>query len=162
MADLAYTTAGDIDSLAGTLAVDLRTDDGVEATLVADAIDCASADVDFYTQGRYAAADLAENRWARHAATAFALEVLCIRRLNDVPTSLAEMCERYRKMLQLVLEGKAQIPGAARSRRPGTVTNYVPDLRRLNNQMRRDQNRSTGARAASYRVMNDPSSPDMR
>lgn len=162
MADLAYTTSGDVTSLAGSLAVDLRTDDGVEADLMAEAIDYASADVDFYTQGKYAAADLAENRWAKHAATAFALEYLCIRRLNDVPTSLAEMCERYRKLLQLVLEGKAQVPGAARSRRPGTVTNYVPDLRRLNNQMRRDPNRSTGARASSYRVMTDPTSPDNR
>lgn len=160
--DLAYTTAGDIGSLAGTLAVALRTDDGVEADLVAEAIDSASADVDFYTQGRYAAADLAANRWAKHAATAFALEFLCVRRLNDVPGPLAEVCERYRKMLQLVLEGKANVPGAARSRRPGTVTNYVPDLRRLNNQMRRDPNRSTGAKAQSYRVPNDPSSPDQR
>lgn len=157
MAD--FTTAGEIDRLAGTTGVDLRTDDGAEATLVAEAVAYATGEVEFYCQGRFTALDGVQ--YVRNAATHFALEWLCLRRLNAVPEGLARACERYREKLELVMAGKVTIPGAARTRRAVTVSTPAVDLRRFNNQNRVDQNRSTGV-AKDYRRPTDPTSPDQR
>lgn len=157
MAD--YTTSTEIEHLAGSVGVDLRTDDGVEATLVQEAVDYAGGEVDYYCQGKFSSLDGIQ--YVRNAATHFALEWLCLRRLNSVTESLAKACDRYREQLTRVLEGKAMIPGAARSRRPVTVTNQVVDLRRFNNQVRTDTTRSTGV-ARGYVRPTDPTAPDQR
>ena len=132
-----YTSATEIDQLAGTVGVDLRVDDGTEATLVAAAVDYAGGEIDFGCQGRFDSIDQID--WVRNVATHFALEWLCLRRLNSVSESLAKTCDRYRDKLELIQIGKAVIPGAARSRRPVSVTNQVVDLRRANNQVRTDR-----------------------
>lgn len=154
-----YSTSTEIDALAGSVGVDLRTDDGTEATLVQDAIDYAAGEVDFYCQARFSGLD--EIQWVRNVATAFAVEWLCNRRLNSVPESLAKMCDRYREKLELVLERKAVVPGATRSRRAVAVSNQVVDLRRYNNQTRVDLPRSTGV-AEGYTRQTDPTAPDQR
>ena len=156
-----YSTAAEIEAFAGTWGVDLRTDDVGGVSVVDDAITFAGADFDFFCQGRYLSSDLTAIQWVRNVATAFAVEWLCLRRLNSVPEGLAKQCDRYREQLALVLEGKAQVPGAARSRRPVTVTNQVVDLRRRNNNVRVDRTRSTGV-AQDYVRPSDPTAPDDR
>ena len=161
MADLAYTDSTAIADLVGQLGVDLRTDDGDTATLLAEAIDHGSSEIDFYSQQKYLPTDLAANRWVKQAATAFAVEGLCFRRLNAIPENVVAWADRYREKLQGVLEGKWQIPGCSRTRRPVTVTNQRVDLQRPNNQVRTDKTRSTGV-ANGYTRPTDPTAPDFR
>lgn len=157
MAD--YSSAAEIDRLAGATGVGLRTDDGVEATLVQEAIDYAGGEIDFACQGRYSAVD--QVQWVRNCATHLALEDLCRRRLNSVPESLAARCDGYREQLRAVAGGQLAVPGAARGRRPVTVTNSTVDNRRFNNQVRVDRSRSTGV-AKDYTRPTDPNAPDNR
>ena len=159
MPDVQYCEAADVEKLAGELAVDLRTDDDTAgedaAALVPRAIDYASRRVDFYCVPPYSPAGLAGNGWVRDVAVTLAVYWLCLRRLNDVPGSVAAEREERLQELQMVREGKAQVPGAAPSRRPVTVTNQLVDLRRANGQVRTDRSRSTGA-AKGYRRPTDP------
>lgn len=161
MAATPYTTATQIDLLAGTMAVDLRTDDGVEATLVAQAIDYASNQIEFYCS-RYSVTELAANGWVQDAATIIALKWLCLRRLNSVPDGIkAEWEEVFLPQLTKILEGKATVPRAATARNPVSVTNHSTDLRRLNNQIRVDRSRSPGVADGYVRPM-DIMAPDQR
>ena len=157
----AFTSAADITALIGRMGLDLRSDDAEPDDLMDRAVEHGSAEIDWYTQDKYLAADLAESRFVGEAATAFAVEYWCLRRLNDTPKGVTEYADRYRDKLQLVLEGKAGIPGVARSRRPVTVTNQTTDLRRRNNQIRTDRTRSTGV-AKDYVRPIDPTAPDCR
>lgn len=152
-----YTTAAAVEALAGTYAVDLRTDDGTESALVAAAIAYANGRVDFYCQ-RYANAELAAQQWVQDVATLIALRWLCLRRLNDVPKSLETEWAERKEELELVREGKATVPGAAATRRPLTVTNYGVDDRRFNGKVRVDTNRSTGVPGDLPR-RTDPTAP---
>lgn len=159
MADLLYTTPQAVTDLAGELAVELRTDDGSDQTemdgFVDSAIEYASSRIDFYIGGRVAASELAVNRWVAGVATVFALHWLCLRRLNSAPGALeTERTERLEE-LKLIQQGKAQVPGAARSRRPITLTNQRVDLNRPNHQIRTDRTRSTGV-AKDYPRRTDP------
>ncbi len=157
-----YTTEALITSLAGQLALDLRLDDSADAADDLEfAIDEASAQVGFYLQDRYSDADAAQNRWAQGHATYFAVMVLCQRRLNDVPESVAKEWARREKQLMLVAERKLKVPGLAASRRPVAVTNYHVDLRRFNNNVRVDRSKSTGI-AQDYRRPTDDTAPDER
>jgi hypothetical protein len=158
MAD--YTSATEIDNLAGTLGVDLRTDDGVEATLAQAAVDFARGQIDFACQGRFSGLD--QIQWVRNCATYLALEeYLCLRRLNSPPASLVASCDRFREQLLQVQEGRAVIPGATRSRRQVALSTPVVDLQRHNNQSRIDTTRSTGV-ARGYVRPTDPKAPDQR
>ena len=161
MATTPYTTADQITLLAGQIAVDLRTDDDDVTGLLTQAIDYASNQVDFYCS-KYEPAVLATSNWARDAATFIAVKWLCFHRLNDVPKSIQkEWDDVWAVQLGLIQQGKAEVPRAAHSRNPCSVTNYTVDLRRVNNQVRVDQNRSTGI-AQGYRRPTDPTSPDQR
>lgn len=157
--DQVYCSAADVVALAGQLAVDLRTDDvpDLDAHLEHAARE-GSARVDFYC-GRYSQAELAANRWVNGVATFLAVRWLCQHRLNEVPAAIETVWEERKAELELILQRKAEVPRAARSRRPGTVTNYRVDLGRLNNQVRVDRPRSTGL-AKDYRRRTDTGSPD--
>jgi phage gp36-like protein len=145
-----YTTAAAIDLLAGSQAVDLRTDDGTEADMVNAAIAYAGGRIDFFCH-RYSATVLAANQWVQDVATLLALRWLCMRRLNEVPSSIEDEYAERLEELKLVQQGKAEVPGAATGRRPITVTNPVVDLRKTNNHVRTDQARSTGLARDYYR-----------
>lgn len=156
-----FTSASAVTALIGRMGLDLRSDDAEPDDLMDRAIEHGSAEIDWYMQDKYLASDLAGSRFVAEAATAFAVEYWCLHRLNDTPKSVTEYADRYRDKLQLVLEGKAGIPGVARSRRPVTVTNQRVDLRRPNNQVRTDTTRSTGI-AQDYVRPTDPTAPDCR
>jgi hypothetical protein len=159
MADLAYCTTEDVVALAGQMAVDLRTDDvpDLDAHLES-AIDFASGRIDFYC-ARYSQTELASNRWVKGVAEFVAVMWLCQHRLNAVPESIAKEWEERRAELELIQKRQAEVPRAARSRRPVTVSNHTVDLQRRNNQVRVDRNRSTGV-AKDYRRRADENAPD--
>ena len=159
--DYPYCTEADVTALAGQLAIDLRLDDSADPAADLEwAIDDSTVSLDFYLE-TYSQADLATSDWVRVNATYFALRSLCLRRLNDVPESLAKECERREKMLELVRQRKANVPRLSKSRRPAVVTGYTTDMRRPNNQIRVDTTKSTGV-AKDYQRPNDPSAPDYR
>lgn len=162
MPDLAYCAAADVVALAGQMAIDLRADDvpDLDAHLAA-AIDFASGRVDLYCAARYSQAELAANRWVKGVAEFVAVMWLCQHRLNSVPESVAKEWEERKAELQTILERKAGVPRAARSRRPVTVSNHTVDLQRRNNQVRVDRNRSTGV-AEDYKRPTDPYASDER
>jgi len=163
MADLAYCTAADVTALAGQMAIDLRLDDltGGEATaFLASAIDYASGRIDYYCS-RYAQAELAANRWVKGVAVLVALRKLASRRLNRPSKAIEHEWEERQAELELIRQGKAQVPTAASTRRPVVVTNYKVDLRLPNNQVRVDKARSTGV-AKDYRRPTDNAAPDAR
>ena len=156
-----FTDPARILSLVGDLGVELRLDDSPDADDALDrAIEAGTLDLYYYLQ-RYSAASIADSTWAQANATWFAVRALCQRRLNEMPKSVMDECARREKMLQMILERKATAPGIAASRRPLAVTGYTVDLRRWNNQIRVDRNRSTGV-AQDYVRPVDNSSPDDR
>lgn len=156
-----YTTESKIVTLAGQLGVDLRLDDSVDAADdLQDAIDVGTTDADFYLQ-RYSQTALAASEWVQWTSTYFAVRFLCQRRLNEVPKSLKDECERREKLLQLILDRKANVPRVAASRRPVAVNNYHVDTRQYNNQIRVDKSRTTGV-AEDYRRPIDETAPDER
>lgn len=158
--DYPYTTEVLVTSLVGRLGIELRLDDSGDPGDDMDwAIDTGTVEVDFYLS-RYSQVDLAASVWAQTHATWFATRALCQRRLNDVPASVKEECDRREKLLMLVLQRKVDAPRLAKTRRPVAVTNYHTDLRKLNNQIRVDRSKSTGV-AEDYRRPTD-NAPDDR
>lgn len=156
----AFTDPDRVLDLVGALGIELRQDDVPDADATMDyAVEQGTVDVAFYLSA-YDLTLASQNQWVQVNATWFAVKYLCQRRLNDVPKSVADECERREKLLQLVLERKATAPGLAKSRRGGVVSNYQVDLRRWNNQVRVDKNRSTGV-AKDY-VRPSDNSPDNR
>lgn len=139
-----YTTSAAVIDLIGQLGLDLRTDDEVEADMLTAAIAYASGRIDFYCLQRVSATELAASQWVKDVATFLAIRWLCQRRLNEVPSSIAEEWEERKEELQLVQQGKAMVPGATVSRRPVTVTNQTVDLRKFDHQLRVDRSRSSG------------------
>jgi len=162
--ELAYCTAGDVEALAGEMAIQLRSDDlpdeDDDGAFMDSAIDYASGRIDFYCS-RYSETELAANRWVKGVAVLIALRKWCQRRLNAVPESVELEWEERQKELELIRQGKAIVPNAANARRPVSVTNYTVDQRRVNNQVRVDRSRSTGP-AKDYRRSTDPTAPDQR
>lgn len=158
---MSYTSSTRVINLIGQSGVDLRTDDGSQSTYLAEAVAFGTNQVDFYCS-RYSETELAASAWAQDAATYAAAMELCTRRLNEVPASIQKMWDEvFLPQLTKVQEGKAQVPRAATSRNPVSVTNYAADLRRLNNQVRVDPSRSTGV-ADEYTRPKDETAPDQR
>ena len=160
----AYTSAEEMEALAGQLAIDLRSDDADDETtqgLIDHATNYAGGRIDFFCQDRFLSTDLAQSQYVRDAATVFALQWYSLRRFNSVAESLALMVDRYIEELTLVLQKKAVIPGVPHSRRAVVVSNQNVDLRRANNQVRVDKSRSTGVAKGYPRVV-DYTAPDQR
>lgn len=127
---MAYCTQSDIEHVLSSTGVDLRTDDGVEATLVADAIEEADMEIDQACLYLYTAASLAASNWVKHKAKAMAAYFLCIRRGNPAPASIAAAFERAIELLEKVRLGALAIPGAVMSKAAApTMSNVRPTLR---------------------------------
>lgn len=123
-----FTSTTEIDCMFGASAVELRTDDGSESTIVAEIINQASETVQSYTDRYYDAADLTGSNWVRRRATILAAYYLSSRRGN--PTQYTAMVEQITRELEGVAEGKILIPGvAARSVDVPTVSNQTVDDR---------------------------------
>lgn len=159
--DTPYTDAPAVLAIGGELGVDLRSDDVPNLDdQMTRAISFATGRVDFYC-ARYAPADLAASQYVNDVAALLAVRWLCLHRLNEVPRSVEAEWEERQKELELIRQGKANVPRIAVSRRPGVATNYHVDQRRFNNQVRVDPARSTG-RASGYVRPVDQSAPDQK
>lgn len=155
-----YTDSDHITAIVGQYGVNLRTDDGTLATLIDDAIAWGTTQVDFYCS-RYEADDLAANEWVKNVAAFVAVQWLCLRRLNSVPRSIADVWkETIKPQLELIQMGEANVPRLDRSRRPIAVDNYHVDQGRFNNQVRVDRTKSTGV--TELRQSIDVTAPDQR
>jgi len=146
-----YTTEAEIDSIFSEDGVTFRFDDdgddaisaGIEADSLADVIAEATDEVNFYTQTRYAAADLANNLWVRRAASYIAANLASARRGN--PEQYADKVSRLRDRLQLVLDKKMHIPRMpiAYDDTPG-MSNLVVDDRFPKSKLRVEIENSVG------------------
>jgi phage gp36-like protein len=111
-----YCTAEDVEGLLSTEGVDARLDDdssgavdGSEDGRMTQAISYATAKVDQYAAGRYAASDLAASWVVNEWATSLACCWLCRRRGNPVPASIKELCDATIEDLKAVLAGTLPI-----------------------------------------------------
>lgn len=156
----ACTTETRIVALAGQLALDLRTDDVADYDAhIEGAIQYATDELLNYYYVDYLESAVADDNFAIQCATFFAVEWLCLHRLNEPSASLEKKCEELRKKLELIRTRKARTR-IAKSRRPGVVTNSTVVLRDVNNQVKVDTTRSTGV-AQDYRRPN-ANAPDAR
>ena len=127
---MAYCTATDIDNVLSSTGVDLRTDDGTEATLVAEVIEEADQEIEQAAHYLYTAASLATNVWVNHRAKDIAAFLLCERRGNPAPASLARKFDRAIELLEKVRIGGLLIPGAVMSKALApTMSNVRSTLR---------------------------------
>lgn len=113
MADLNYCTPQDVVDRLSETAAELRTDDIPIADVTANVGDCiaeASAEIDSWVGARVKPANLAANRWVKFCCRSLACSYLCIRRGQDVPTSIAADCERYRAQLKMIATGTLKLP----------------------------------------------------
>ena len=105
------TDSDAITALAGSLGIDLRTDDATDQNQINDwllrAVNYGSGQVYFYLQGKYTA--VTGSQWCMDVATAFACLWLAMRRYNDAPATIMQMCDEYKEQLNLILTGKAQL-----------------------------------------------------
>lgn len=108
MATPDLTSAALIDKLYSSVGVDLRTDDGTEADLIADIVDYASETIASYTLQHYDSEDLSSSKWVQRRATIIAAYYLSLRRAN-APQFVAEY-KRILEELEEVNKGKIIIP----------------------------------------------------
>lgn len=109
MAQLQYCTSGDLNLVLSANGVTLRSDDNASA--VSDAIDEASAEIDFYCARRYdPASALATSLWVAKKCRVIAAAMLCTRRANPIPQGISFRYEKAIKDLENIQSGKLQIP----------------------------------------------------
>jgi phage gp36-like protein len=147
-----YTDANRVTRRVSTLGVELRTDaDPGEG--MAEALESAAADVEFYCGLRYAPDVLATSRWVQRVATDLAVYYLCLLRLGPVSKAVQEQADKARADLEKVKADVWAIPGIPQGRSSApTVTNFSVNGRRYP-ATRVERPRSTGdARGYKRRV----------
>lgn len=136
------TSAAEMDRLFSAVGVDLRTDDGTEATIVEEIIDWASETIASYTLSHYDTAVLATSAWVHRRATILACYYLSMRRGNP-PQFVAEY-KRILEELELVQNNKLLIPDATvRAADIPTVSSYRVDDRYISTKQRVVRSQST-------------------
>lgn len=148
----AYTDAARVTRRVSTLGVDLRTDADPGGGM-AEALESAAADVEFYCLLRYDAATLATSRWVQRVATDLAVYYLCLLRLGPVSKAVQEQADRAWADLEKVKADVWAIPGIPQGRSAApTVTNFSVNGRRYP-ATRVERPRSTGdARGYKRRI----------
>lgn len=107
---LAYCTANDIYNRLSQDGVTYRTDD-IPPTTLGDVIGDASAIIDEHCYFLYDPVNLQGVDWVRHRTADIATFLLCERRGNPVPQSIARKYEYAMDRLQKIQLGIRQIPG---------------------------------------------------
>ncbi len=123
----AYCDLNDIKNRLSAVGVQLRTDDFPPDTL-GDVIDEASREVDEYCQPRYGT-NLSASNIVKHWTATIAAAMLCERRGNPVPNSLARRYQKTLESMEAVLLHGRVIPDIA-ERKAGvpTMTNVHTQL----------------------------------
>jgi len=129
----AYCTEAEIAKKLSVLGIKHAADDNFdqesESGVVAEGIEWASTEIDFYCTA-YAAADMATSDWVNQAAIIHAIYWLRTRRGEDPPKGVERLYEACVKKLELIHAGEYQIPGLAFSGNHfPAVTNVRADLR---------------------------------
>src|ERR1700682_4900813 len=89
MAQTLYFTLNDLANVLGAEGVDLRLDDDPPATADADVVDEACSRIDEFLLPIYGSDQLAGSNWVRHRAKRIGAFLLCERRGNSPPPSVA-------------------------------------------------------------------------
>lgn len=88
--------------------------DGSEATLVSDAITRAAViEINYFLCDRYDLTLLSSNDWVKWTNAIFAARQVAMRRMQAVPTSLAETCDDLKNQLREIRRRTGSIPGEA-------------------------------------------------
>lgn len=132
MADTNYCAISDVLARLSQDAAGLRVDDitATPASNIGDCIDEASAEIDAHIGSLYKAQFLAANRWVKFCCRSLSCEYLCIRRGQDVPSSIAADCERYREAMKLIAAGSLKLPGLPQAPGGLAVSNQSYDNNR--------------------------------
>lgn len=124
-----YCSQLDVETRLSTLAVDLHTDD-MALPSVADCLNEASADIDFWLGNAYKPAYLATNNWVSFCCRSLACYFVCIRRGNEPPASVQADYEKYLEMLKLIASGEHKLPTVPTSPGGMAVSNQTYDNNR--------------------------------
>lgn len=144
-----YTDAARVTRRVSTLGVELRTD-AAPGDGMAEAMEEAAADVEFYCGARYLPVSLAGDRWVQKIATDLAVYYLCMIRLGPPPKAVVKMYDKAVEKLEHVKAGVWTIPGLPQGRSSApSVTNFSVSPN-LQPGVRVDRPRSTG-KADGYR-----------
>jgi phage gp36-like protein len=103
------TTEAKIIARIGQMAINLRIDD--LGTAVTSVISEASSETYLYLGQLYSSTSLAASEWVQWQTTNIAVYLLCLRRLNDAPTSAQTAYEKTLQMLEKVRLGQITLPG---------------------------------------------------
>lgn len=151
MAVTSYCTQYDCDDILSQFGVVARTDDdddGDEDTesvgttgLVEVCIEQASTDMNRYLYQRYTSAVIAASTWARYCCAVLSVCLLCRRRGNPIPQSLADEAEYYRMALEAIRKGNEPLmsdtgPSVARFQVAPMMSNLTVDGRFSRNKVR--------------------------
>lgn len=148
-----YCVTSDVEfvlSAAGVTACLDDYEDGQRSTaedaLVVRAIEIAAGKINQRVRHQYKLTDLAAgNDWLRDTNAYLAAKTLAERRGNPAPQSLMEECKDREMLLEQIRWGREQIPEQLPSfDHSPTVSNFEPELGRVNNPIRVRQNESTG------------------
>lgn len=116
-----YCTQGDVEAELSINGVELRLDDDLSGTvsatelanLVTALIGWATARVNLFLLGRYDAAQLAQSWVVNDITTIFVCYRLCRRRGNPAPSSIVELYQEAKELLQSLKESKLSLEDVA-------------------------------------------------
>ena len=105
-----YTTAALVQKILGLSGVSLRVDDDTDA---ADwSREEASVEIEEFLLLNYTSTALAASNWVARTCAWLAAGYLCLRRLNAIPSALAEELARRRARLEQMRLGQLKVPDA--------------------------------------------------
>ena len=148
-----YCVRADIVSVIGDAALLACIDDdhnmvesAAETLHVTNAIERAAVEMNIKLRQQYKLSELASNAWCKWANTLLAVYYLRTRRANPVESSVAESVVEIRELLEDISWGRRQLPEQAPSfEHIAAVSNYQPEIHKLDAPIRVDTEESTGA-----------------
>lgn len=157
-----YSTRADTESimgLAGVLACIDDDGDGVESAeetqYEVDARERAAVEMNGSLRNQYTLSELATNDWCKWCNAYLACDYLASRRNNPPAPSVLSKVEMYRNNLEEAKWGRFQIPEQAPSfEHIMTVSNFTPELGKVDNPIRVVVEESTGASPGGNRKRN--------
>lgn len=158
-----YCTRSDVESIVGTAAVAACIDDnedGVESAEetvhVTNAIERAAVEMNLSLERQYnPLSALASNAWCKWCNAYLTCYYLYARRGNPAPPGVVEMIDDYRQNLVHIRWGRQEVPEQNPSQEHiATVSNFHPELGKIDSPIRVDVNESTGAAPEGNRKRN--------
>lgn len=148
-----YCTTDDVEFVISVAGVTACLDDdetgrrsAKASTWLATAIAWSASEINEFAQHQYRTSELlASNAWLSRANAYMAVEILCKRRSNPVPESIAEEVQKIREKLVSVRWGRTRIPDQLPSAdHTPAVSNFRVEPRKYTNPVRVVEAESTG------------------